>query len=688
MKLSSFDLSWYARWPVRHTALEEWSRPGLTNFLGSLQATGDVTSIRHVVFPPVSGAEESTAFLTLDNTFLSATSTVTEIAWCPWAVTRRCEHAGWQVESQLAMAPGEHAAVQRTTITSLHAAPAKLRIALRLSGRCVNRGLERWWWAIPAVQTTVADLHGHAGLDPIITLVADGAGKLFQERPDPAPPAGSPVGRAYHAQVLHPRPDRWLANGDAAWDVTLAPGESFSFTLALALDETPAAADLAARLAADADRVFAAAEAEWRALWRSAFSDTEPLSGSLPDLELPDELAPVAASAVLCALQSRRTHRANAGRAFYNISTPRRVEACYYTNDWGLAGHLLARLDPEATWRQFEMALRADVRRHNQINHFNGRGAKANTPFSAPEDGGADWPYTIDVFNLFFTGWELWQASGAPLDQLARPLVKPDGSTTTLLGFFEDFATDWRARRDPRSGLGDYGPKEHLLECVSTYAHVVAALNAGAAWMLLRLAEIYRRLGRTADAASATHEADTLVSLLIEKLYVRGAGYFRALRPDGRAHEVRHCWDTGMVLACVGDRLPPDVIAEVVDFFQRELQTPGWMRALSPHDGDAAVSGVRADHQYNGAYGAWPAQVALGLLRVGRRDLVSPWLAGIARTARQGPFGQAHYDEAVVPATHGGATKVTEEMPQGCHWSNLSGGLFFETMHRWADTAR
>jgi len=149
---------------------------------------------------------------------------------------------------------------------------------------------------------------------------------------------------------------------------------------------------------------------------------------------------------------------------------------------------------------------------------------------------------------------------------------------------------------------------------------------------------------------------------------------------SGRKREVRHCWDTGMVLMCMGTELPEKVQREMVRFFKEELQTPGGIRALSPHDGDAAVSGVRADHQFNGAFGSWPAEVALGLVRIGEKALAKKWMEGIARTARQGPFAQAHYDEGVYPPTLEGATKVTEELPQCCHWSNISGALFFSVM--------
>ncbi|MCC5849786.1 MAG: hypothetical protein JJU29_17005 [Verrucomicrobia bacterium] len=672
MQLSTFDLSWYSRWPIQHTALEEWSRPGLTNGLGSLQAAADPCSIRHVMFPPVSGAEESTAYLTLNGTFLAATQMKTAVAWCPWAIDREAQHADWKIATRLSMPPDVHGVLQRITLTNTASTAQTLELGLRLSGRCVNRGIEKWYWGVPGVATTLAGLLESTGLDPITEILPEGL--LTQERA----PEGTEAGRAFNAQLLSPAPHHWNRNGDAGWTFPdIAPGESVTLYLALALGETRDSAIGPARaLLADPAAAFRDAEAHWRELWRSAFAPDGPLSGQVPDLDVPEDLAPAAVSALLSLLQARRTHRVAGGKSFYNISTPRRVEACYYPNDWSMTARSLAQLDPEPTWRQLEMALAADVRKYNQINFLTGRGGDAMGP---------GWPYTVDIYNAFYAAWQLWSAEcgvrsaecgtrGA--ECLHRKLTTASGDMT-LLEVFEDLAFDWRSRRVDKLGLADYGSKHELLECVSTYEHVVASLNAAAVWMLRRLADVYRVLDRNDDALAADLEADGLRDALLQHLYVDGCGWFRCIRLDGRAKEVRHCWDTGMVLMCIGAELPAKVQDEIVHFFQSELQTPGWIRALSPHDGDAAVSGLRADHQFNGAFGSWPAEVALGLLRIGRADLVKDWLTGIAHTARQGPFGQAYYDEGVEPATHGGATKVTDETPQCCHWSNISGGLFF-----------
>ena len=113
----------------------------------------------------------------------------------------------------------------------------------------------------------------------------------------------------------------------------------------------------------------------------------------------------------------------------------------------------------------------------------------------------------------------------------------------------------------------------------------------------------------------------------------------------------------------------------MVSFFQRELQTPTWMRALSPYDADAAFS-VRPDHQWNGAYPAWPADAGRALFALGRGDVLLDWLPGLARTANQGPCGQAHFVEEAQPAMAGGARKSPPQFPYLIDWSCSSSGAW------------
>ena len=61
-----------------------------------------------------------------------------------------------------------------------------------------------------------------------------------------------------------------------------------------------------------------------------------------------------------------------------------------------------------------------------------------------------------------------------------------------------------------------------------------------------------------------------------------------------------------------------------------------WMRALSPWDPDASFS-VRPDHQWNGAYPAWPADAARALVALGAPEVALDWLPGPRPHRQPGP---------------------------------------------------
>lgn len=479
--------------------------------------------------------------------------------------------------------------------------------------------MEKWYWGTPKVGLTVTDLHDQSGMNPVVTLLPGDSGKLFGE----CMPAGEPA-RAWSAHALNPAPATWLRNGDAEWELQLPAGKAVEIDLVMVYGETDAVAREAMDWVGDVGQLLQQTEANWRRLWQEVFTGGTIFSGQLPDLDIPEALAPVAAAAIFSAVMLRRQHLPNNGAVRYSISMPRRVEACFYPNDWSMAGWLLARLDPTPTWQQLEIALTADIRKFNQINTLTGKGG---------DFCNEGWPYTVDIYNCFFVASQFVTTEGLPV--LAKRLNTVRGEET-LLQVMEDLAFDFRSRIHPQFGMADYGPRQELLECVTTYEHIVAGLNAAAVWMLDRIADIYTQLNRTDAARQARAEADQLMQNILKHLVVADTGWFRAIAPDGSSRECRHVWDIAMVLMNVSHRLPEALRANMVAAFQQELQTPTWVRALSPHDGDAAVSGVRADHQYNGAFGSWPAEMLLGLLRSGQKTIAADWLHGIALTTRQG----------------------------------------------------
>jgi hypothetical protein len=209
---------------------------------------------------------------------------------------------------------------------------------------------------------------------------------------------------------------------------------------------------------------------------------------------------------------------------------------------------------------------------------------------------------------------------------------------------------------------------------VNTYLHEVVSLNAANVFNLRAAAELMDLRERRDDASTLREEARSLARE-VNKLYADGKGYWCARFPDGSLREVRHCLDFFTTLNAMPDQLSEAQKREMTDFFVRELRTPTWMHALSCADDDAMFS-VRPDHQWTGAYTAWPALSVTGLFRIGQADLALDWLKGLARSANQGPFGQAHFADSVVPPEAGGARKAPPDWPYINDWACSSNGAW------------
>jgi len=164
----------------------------------------------------------------------------------------------------------------------------------------------------------------------------------------------------------------------------------------------------------------------------------------------------------------------------------------------------------------------------------------------------------------------------------------------------------------------------------------------------------------------------------VQELYVDGKGIWRCRLPDGSYNEVHHCYDFGTTLMNIGDLMPDKQKKDMVAFFKRELQTPTWMRALSTHDLDVTFS-IRPDHQWTGAYTAWPALALSGFFVAGEVDDAFEWMKGLAKTTQQGPIAQAHFTESFyTPESNGGAAKSTSDPPYINDWACVSGCNYLE----------
>lgn len=265
---------------------------------------------------------------------------------------------------------------------------------------------------------------------------------------------------------------------------------------------------------------------------------------------------------------------------------------------------------------------------------------------------------------LRWTGDTAWLDQGFPGNNGDKP--------KTVLEYLEFYALYWK-QIVSKDGLADYGGLNNLLECVGSYLHQVASLNAGNVFSMRALGEIMDLKGSD-RGDELRREAEKLLES-IQKLYADGEGYWNTRFPSGELVEVRHCYDFITILHTIADDLSEKQKKEMFEFFQKELKTESWLRALSPKDPDAPFS-LRPDHQWNGSYPAWPAQAATGLYRMGEADTAFSWLKGLAKSAHQGPFGQAHFSEDFIGPEGGGSPKASYEMPYICDWTVSAGGAW------------
>ncbi|MGI0134934.1 MAG: hypothetical protein ACREBW_08270, partial [Candidatus Micrarchaeaceae archaeon] len=248
----------------------------------------------------------------------------------------------------------------------------------------------------------------------------------------------------------------------------------------------------------------------------------------------------------------------------------------------------------------------------------------------------------------------------------------------TVFEHMKSLATNWRQLVMDHSSVADYGGAGDLLECVPTYIHGVASLNAANAGMMRALAELAEHRGDGSLAAQLRKEATRLADA-VRGLYVPGEGVWKCLQPDGKYFIVRHVYDFAMTARWIPEDLTPSMRREMIRFAGRELITKYWIRALSLMD-PAAPESDRPDHGPMGAYDAWPALMLKGMNKLGYRREAFEVLHHFEKVTHEGPFSQSHellgrnYDAPVRVARRGGQT--TNEVC-GSAFADVIIGSFF-----------
>lgn len=636
--------------------------PGLTNFLGTTVVGHDLTTLAAVTFPPVSQGLALTGNLYVDGRLFESYGIPVSHAWRPDRVVRSASADGLDFETVTVCVPGETAVAIDVRVTNRGAEPRSVTLTMAANARVV-RSAGAWGDAeSPSERNEVS--------------VDAAANRLVFE--SQAGSAWSVQGLDRDARVrksaVPPTPvDEFEVGiggagrgGELETTLKLEPGETGRFGYVQAVAQERAAAEAVAdRVAADIPGAVEAAETFWNHQLEAVFTPgNSEYSGHLPVLETTsDALRRLYWWGALGVIWFRREFAGNVHGRSYDTLMPNYWSTATFIWDYSLSSVVHAMLDPEEMRRQLRHWIASDIHTHFGTSSLTGEAL-------------GRW-YSVNDYAMTRMVDDYVRLTG-DAGFLTEKVGAGGREATRVADHVVEWAEAWKGLRGAAGNgrLADYGEIDNLLECVSSYTHEVASLNAANVWNLRTAASILDRLGAedTAEAARLRAEAERLLPDVVS-LYLEGTGHFAAGQPDGTRIPVKHCYDFNVVGTTIADDLEPRVRDEMVRFFQHDLQTDNWMRALSPWDPDASFS-VRPDHQWNGAYPAWPADAARSLIALGASEVAVPWLEGLARSANQGPPGQAHFVEEALPGIGGGARKAPPQLPYINDWSCSSAGAW------------
>lgn len=637
---------------------------GLTNLIGTVRVDHDLTAVSALQFPPVSQGLTQTGVLFVDGRLFASYGVPVTHAWRPDRVVRRATVGDLEIETTTVCVPAQTAVAIDIAVRNIGASDREVQLSMSAAAR-VTLSEKAWLDAespserdratvdgerlvFSSTDTAAWSVQGIVGGTAVLSGVAGAsAGPAIPGRQARIPEEEFDVGIGGNGR-----------GGELATTLTVPAGGTIrtGFVQAVGLSESDA--DRTYRLvSADIPGAVAAAEEFWNRQLRAAFdAEDGEFSGSLPVLETAS--APLRRLywwAVLGVIWFRRDFAGNVLGRSYDTLMPNYWGTTTFIWDYSLSSVSHALLDP------------AEMR--NQVRHWISLDIHSHFGTSSLTGGPVGRWYSVNDYAM---------------TRLVHDYVRFTGDTgfleevvgdETVAASVRQWATAWKTlRRD--APLADYGEIDNLLECVSSYTHEVASLNAANVWSMRAAASLADVQGDADAGAALRADADALLPAVIAR-YMPGQGIFAAGQPDGTLLPVRHCYDFSVVGTTIAHDLAPDVRAEMVDFFQRELQTENWMRALSPWDPDASYS-PRPDHQWNGAYPAWPADAGRALAALGAPDVLTDWIEGLSRSANQGPMGQAHFVEEAVPGVNGGARKAPPQLPYIIDWACSSSGAWVE----------
>ena len=577
------------------------SYPALNNFVGSLQVTDDIVAVRHLTFCPFSQAQDSGA-IRVNGRPLRAT----ESRWFAYQVLRRNRSGELEAESSVRMVYENRGILFRLKLKNVQRTAQTLQVTAELAG-LVGKYESGWDWPLPAPKHEDEFTAARAGGGSILlvrhTKSSSRVAFAFAQRPDGLELTGN--------------------RGQATWKVRLNPGQERTIGFVMAVgDGDDEALHLADKWATEFEKTFDSV----KTLWQNRFADiftpgNAYFSGNLPVLLTSDEaLRRVYYMSVLSSMALLLRTNFTLQPRIYITAAPQYAVTLTYFWDSALVPTLTALLDPAMMREQLKRWLTMNVHRCYAQDSFSGQGR-------------GPW-YSANDVSLFGMLNSYLQVTGDErfLDEKA--------GEKTVAEHMRGLATYWKQLAGKSALLADYGGADNLLECVPTYVHGVASLNAANVGMMRAFASLIEWRGDRGGAVQLREDAKHLAAAVLP-LYVPGQGVWDCLQPGGKHQEVRHVYDFIMTGIWMSEDLSPSIRSEMVRFVEQELMTKYWLRALSLKD-PAAAQSDRPDHGPMGAYDGWPPLALAAMNRLGHQKEAVEALHRFETVTHEGPFSQSH----------------------------------------------
>ncbi len=579
--------------------------PSVSNFHGSLETSRNLLGIESFTVPPLAQGGEL-AGLALDGANLLAQ----DFRWYPYQLLRRTRIDDLEVVTTVRM-PFEGSGILFTVeATNLATKTRTANIAINLQA-AIRHYPQKWTWDTPRPrQQDLSDFD--AG------TVGSGSGLivLSQDRQSIAKVAFA---------FLQPPDEVSAKTHIASWSFRLEPGKRvrIEFVMAAGTDLNLVSKQVSTWRATFPE-TWQTARDQWQHRFRQAFTpENGHFSGNLPTLISSDaKLKKLYYASILSLLCLERTNfGARFPRVFVTVS-PRWGTTLVYFWDASFSATVWALLDPAAMKEQLRLFLDSDIHACYAIDF---QSLQPVGPWYSANDYSV---FRLVTTYVYVTGD--WQFMEEPLR-----------NGNTVIDTLEAMSLHWRTLTKPPGMLANYGDASNLLETVPTYVEIVPAMNAANVWMMRAMAALRNKRGEAARSVELKKDADAVAAAVLN-LYVDHEGFWACRLSDGTKVPVRHCIDFFTLIDCVQNDLGQSRIDQMVEFVNRELWTPHWLRALSLRD-VAAAKATRADHGSTGSYDAWPALTAEAIFKVGRQQEALDRLRSLDPATREGPFGQAHY---------------------------------------------